>query len=186
MINNKYTQHFRRKVLPLLIQLYFAIFFISCGDADKSNAGEENINFDNSDLNINACDFLTKADVEEILGEEVNEGNEEMHTEGTANTAAMSQCSYNSKTSNKNISLMLRKSPVPDRRAGQSVKETLKESDIPVQDVNDLGVTAFWSDPQLHIFNDENLYMIISVRGFESEVSLEKSKSIAKKILKSL
>lgn len=184
MKRNSHIKLMLKKNFSIISGFFLILFFISCGDADKSNAGEENITKDNSDLNVNACTFLTKADVEEVLGEEVNEGKEDLHTEGTENTAALSQCSYSSKSSNKNVSLMIRKSPVPDKTAGQSVKETLKESGIPVQDVTDLGITAFWSDPQLHIYHDEYLYLIVSVRGSGPEESLEKAKVIAKKIIK--
>jgi len=134
-------------------------------------------------IQIDACSILTKEDVEEVFGEKMKEGRNEIQAEGEEENAALSQCTYYSQKSSRSVSLMIRTENDNSEFAIQKVRQTLELSRKEVTDLPDIGFTSFWAEPQLHIFKGVDQYLIISVQGFSSNDSLEKAKAIAKIII---
>ena len=136
---------------------------------------------------LDACAMLSKTDVEAILGERVDDPQPGNNTPGTKDTAAVSECKYETAGKPpKRVSLLARVSPVADNtpEAINQVRETLKKTGIAPLDIKDLGDVAFWGRNQLNVFIGGNRYLIISVSGFDNDsAALKKAKALAQKAL---
>jgi hypothetical protein len=148
----------------------------------------------------NACQILTKADAESLLGQPAKDGKHGMmENDGSNGTAAMSQCIYSSVASySKSVDLAIRISP-PSEKINASIdqiKKNLKElaGGTEPQNVSGVGDSAFWApvgqgayrSVQLNVFRGTSIYLIISVRGFPDPQAMEKAKTIAQTTLKQL
>jgi hypothetical protein len=67
--------------------------------------------------------------------------------------------------------------------ASQSVRQTLTESGIPVEDVSGLGEMAFWGGNQLHVFAGGEWYLIVTPVPTEG---LEQARALAELALQRL
>lgn len=130
---------------------------------------------------LNACLVLPKADVEKILGQSVNSANLSRQVGGTAETAALSMCTYQT-AGGQTIEFFARRSPVADNthEAIQQVRDTMKKvTQKDVEKISDLGKEAFWVSVvnQLHVFQGENVYFYVTMRNFK-DAGEAKAKSI--------
>ena len=121
---------------------------------------------------LDACALLSKAEVEQTLKQSVTSVDPERASEGSADTAASSQCSYKTVAS-QTVELFARRSPVADNSAEaiQRVRDTMKEiTQKEPAEVKGLGDTAFWTaGRQLHVFAGGNLYFYVSMMNFKDE-----------------
>ena len=111
-----------------------------------------------------ACALLPAAEVGGIIERAVRDS-VAMQMDGGAGAATLSQCNYSTAQNPAAASLMLRRS-APGETAAQgskSARETLTQSGVTVQDVPNLGETAFWGGNQLHVFTKDGWYLIVSV-----------------------
>jgi hypothetical protein len=128
---------------------------------------------------VNACSLMTQQEAEELLNEKMGSPREEQHLEGEITRAAMSSCLFPSE-SEKSLSIFYRKSPIADNspESIQALKNTISGEGGAVEEVDGVGNTAFWSNNQLHIFEGDRSYLIITVDGLADE---EQSSEAAKK-----
>jgi hypothetical protein len=126
-----------------------------------------------------ACALVTAATGEAALGEAVNEPVEQIINPGSAGMAAVSQCTIQaSATPGKTLSVFFRVSPVADNRP-ESVRSTLTESGVTVEDVAGVGDAALWAASELHVFFGDNRYLIVGVRGLDDAAAREQAKAVA-------
>jgi len=139
---------------------------------------------------LDACETLAKGEVERVIGETVKSADLSRVTEGTDSTAAFSQCTYKT-ASGRTIEFFARRSPVPDNTpdAIQKSRETMKGFSK-LEDVSGVGKTAFWvGGPinQLHVFEGENIYLYLAMRGLKAEAEAQtKAVELARQALNNL
>jgi hypothetical protein len=128
---------------------------------------------------VNACSLVTQQEAEELLNEKLAAPREEQHLEGESTRAAMSSCLFPSE-SQKSLSIFYRKSPIADNspESIQAIKNTVSGEGSSLEEVDGVGNTAFWSNNQLHVFEGDRSYLIITVDGLPDE---EQSSEAAKK-----
>lgn len=127
-----------------------------------------------------ACDLLTRETAADALGEAVDEPVEQIVNPGSAEMAALSQCSTQASAApGKSLSLFFRRSPVADNQP-DSVRGTLSDAGVAARDVAGVGDAAFWGASELHVFFDGNRYLIVGVRGFDDAAALERATRVAK------
>jgi hypothetical protein len=116
-----------------------------------------------------ACALATREQVQAALGEPVGEPQIVLNEPGTAETASVTQCRYQSTASTRSISIMYRISPVQDNSddAIRSVRESVTIDSIVPEDVSGVGDAAFWAANQMHVFVRGNRYAIVTVDGVE-------------------
>lgn len=110
-----------------------------------------------------ACALLPATDVTAVIGETVRDS-VAMQMTGEPGAPSLSQCHYASASNPVAASLMLRRSATGETVAqgSQSVRETMKQSGITLEDVPGLGEVAFWGGNQLHVFTNNGWYLIVS------------------------
>jgi hypothetical protein len=148
---------------------------------------------------LDACALFTKPEAEAVLGEQVKDGKHGiMENDGSGGTAVVSQCIYRSSANfNKSADLVVRKSPASEKISASipSIRKNLKEmSSSEPQNISGVGDQAFWAPVgqgdyhsiQLNVFRGDSTYLIISVKGFPDQQSVEKAKTIAQKLLSRL
>ncbi len=160
-------------------------FLVACGGAESDAGSKTGNTTSNSSKTgggattnptaskrLDACALLSKAEVERALGQAVKSSDLSQVTEGTAETAAFSQCTYRL-DENQLVGLFVRRSPVADNtpEAIERTRRTIREmtgSDI--TNVSGVGDHAFWSrNKQLHVFAGENLYLYVTMMNFKDE-----------------
>ena len=158
-----------------------------------------------ADAKINGCTFLTKDEVQTILGEPMKEPKRNVSGEvaGTDTTAAIASCSYDSVgtsglTSDKALSFWMRISPMRNNDAPGIFDafrtDPATSQAVSAQDVVGLGEKAysfsrsFMGKPQLDlVVLKQFTVMKFSVRGFtDQKLALEKAKTLASKALSHL
>jgi hypothetical protein len=110
-----------------------------------------------------ACALLPKEVVEEAVGQPVTGTQLSRASAGTADTAAMSQCTY-SFAGGKSLDFFARRSPVPDNNdaAMKQTRDSMTEAmGVAAEEVPNLGKNAFWVSRgnQLHVFIGEDRYI---------------------------
>ncbi len=83
------------------------------------------------------------------------------------------------------LSIYIRFSPFKEDALDtlQNVRNSFKQSGIQVYNVEGIGDVAFWGGSQLHVFLDDNYYIIITLLGLrDRDSAIDKSKMIAQKI----
>jgi hypothetical protein len=139
---------------------------------------------------LDACEVLPKGEVETVIGEAVKSADLSRVTEGTESTAAFSQCTYKT-ASGRTIEFFARRSPVPDNTpdAIQKSRETMKGFGK-LEDISGVGKNAFWvggSINQLHVFEGENIYLYLTMRGSKAEAEAQtKAVELARQALNNL
>lgn len=173
----------------LLALFVMIVSLISCSKSEQTReegstteqAKAEEKEKTSGSFEVNACSLITRQEAEDLLGEELQEPREDQHVAGEQLRAAMSHCLIPS-DSGKRISIFFRKSPISDNspESIQAVKNTIGSEDAPVEDVNGVGDTAFWGSNQLHIFEGDRSYIIITVDGFaDAGESNDKARKVA-------
>lgn len=110
-----------------------------------------------------ACELLSAAEVGAVLGESVTDSLAlAMPDDGSPVT--LSQCNYATTQNAAVVSLLLRRGSEGQtaQEASASVRQTLDESEIPLEDVAGLGDVAFFGSNQLHVFSDAGWYVIVT------------------------
>lgn len=131
---------------------------------------------------LDACALLPKEVVETVLGQSAQSAQVVRATEGTANTAAFSECRYQL-DARQMITFSARRSPVADNtpEAIKQVRDTMKEvSGKEAIDVAGLGDTAFWTGgtKQLHVFKGGNIYLYVTMMTYKADEQQAKDKAI--------
>lgn len=148
---------------------------------------------------VDACSLLSKAEAESLLGEPVKDGQHGiLENDGSGGTAVVSQCIYRSVAHfSKAVDLTARISPPQEKITAsiETIRKTLKETaSAEPQNLSGVGDTAFWAPVgqgayhsiQLNVFKGNSNYLIISVKGFPDDPSVEKAKTVAQKALSRL
>jgi hypothetical protein len=132
---------------------------------------------------VTACSLVTQAEGAEALGEAVNEPVEQIVSPGGEGRSAVSQCTLQATaTAGKTLTVFLT-TPMRGNQS-ESVRGTLVESGIPVEDVSGIGEGSLWSSNQLHVFVPGELYLIVTVRGpFGDSVARARATRIARQAL---
>jgi hypothetical protein len=123
-----------------------------------------------------ACEVLPGSDVQSVLGEPVRDSLA-LKMPDTEGPATLSQCNYATADNPAAVSLLLRRNAPGEsvETASRSVRQTLSESNVQVDDVPTLGEIAFWGGNQLHVFVGQEWYVVISpvpAAGLEQARSL--------------
>lgn len=128
-----------------------------------------------------ACALLPGSEVAAVIGRAARDSLA-MQMEDEAGTVALSQCNYATERSPAEFSLMLRRETggASAADASASVRQTLSESGVTVQDVSGLGEAAFWGGNQLHVFTGQGWYLIVSTSG---DAGLPQAQALAERAL---
>lgn len=135
-----------------------------------------------------ACALLPKEKVAEIAGVQVDDAALSRVTQGTAETAGFSQCTYNF-AGGGTIDFFARRSPVDDNspEAIQRTKQGLVENiGAKVSDIPGLGIAAFSAEPmsQLHVFFGGSRYIyFMSMTPPKGKPVLEVEEALAKAVI---
>lgn len=143
---------------------------------------------------IDACALLTKAEVQEAIGEPVASPSSRINTAGDARLAAVADCSFDSAKdgSSRSIAILVRKSSRPDYTPDAIAKyrKELVTNGFKLEDVPGLGIAAFWSAnlvKQLTVFRDGTAFFNLTVFGFtDASAARKKAVDLARKALKRL
>ncbi len=176
-----------KKHYPILLLMFVSVFFFSCGKTDKEKTLQnENKAVEGPKSILNACSLLDKSEIEKILDTKMKEPKAGRSKDGGKGDISFSECSYESDEATKIfLSIYIRFSPFKEDALTtlQSVRNSFKQSGIQVYDVDGIGDAAFWGRNQLHIFLDDNYYIIITLLGLrDRDNAIDKSKIIAQKI----
>ncbi len=162
-----------------LIAVLFGVLLVACARDDSAPVAGRSADADTSAVAPSACALVTAETGKAALGEAVNEPVEQIINPGSAEMAAVSQCTIQaSATPGKTLSVFFRVSPVADNRP-ESVRSTLTESGVAAQDVAGVGDAALWGVSELHVFFGGNRYLIIGVRGLDDSTARERAKAVA-------
>ena len=175
-------------VICLLTLTVFAAGCTSGTSTDKANAGPNSQTVRSSDRStqkIDACNLLTKDDVESFLAEPVGTP-ATTHTEAMGNT--VTQCRYSAPSGNKRVGLLSRQAASADEAAKifRQARDTSKElSGADPQVIDGLGESAYWTGGNLRQLNvlKGDAWLIITASPGDGTDPLEASKRVSKKIL---
>ena len=178
------TTNHRHLLSTIIVVLSLVLSFVACSkskDTDQKAESQEKAAKAAGPFEVNACSLMTQKEAEQLLDEKLQQPREDQHLEGESTRAAMSFCLFPSE-SGKSLGIFYRKSPIPDNspESIQAVKNTVSTEGASIQDIEDVGNTAFWSGNELHVFQGDRSYIIITVDGFENEEERsEKAKKAA-------
>lgn len=161
------------------------LLLTACGNEPADNAADEAAGTAASATGTaDACVLLPNTVVQEVLGEAVS-GNLALAVPGTGGALALSQCNYATATNPVAASLMLRRSTGGETAAAAStsVRQTLSESGVAVQEITGLAEIAFWGGNQLHVFAGDQWYLIILP---PASAGLEQATALAERALERL
>lgn len=162
------------------------------GNGAGENGGESTSENLAATQALQACDLLTKADVEAALGGPVDEPRQTSRDDEDRQFW-MTQCDYYSPQQERGAGLMIQSSanadPVKALEAHvASLKESLGDA-YQVQPIAGVGEAAVWdaSTKQLTIFDGAHMLILtVTGGGQEESVALETAKALAEKALAQL
>ena len=128
-----------------------------------------------------ACTVVSKEDAQKIAKESIGEVRAEKPTQ--SEKVIVTQCAYASTDGMKSMNLLVRISNAEDN-SPDYVKQTMKDSGMPIEDVSGVGDTAFWTMMQFQAFKGKGLQVVVSVFGFSEPK--EKAMGMAKLALENL
>jgi len=141
---------------------------------------------------VHACELLTKAEVEVILGEVVEEPNQ-MFKENEKQQFWMSSCNYYAPSTSKRVGILIQKSLIVDPgKAYEAHTASLKNAlgdKYNLKTIEGIGAMAGWdgSSGQLTVFEGQRMLIITTGSPGEDEgQTLERAKSIAANVLSKL
>ncbi|MCB0475194.1 MAG: hypothetical protein KDC69_05930 [Flavobacteriaceae bacterium] len=182
-------------ILPLII----VVFMISCGESKQKN--KENINKEAvSSKTIDACQWLSKNEVETLLETKVGECKVLINQADASGKNVVSQVAYYSEsTPDKHVGLMIKKTSVdttPGSKedfANQNKTEDVMGSGDEMynaimngEEISGLGNKAFTYEMfghNLMVFSKGHYQIIITVFGQESDKNIEFQKKLAAEII---
>jgi hypothetical protein len=184
----------------LILGLGLLLFSISCG---QSKQNKETGDVKSISKAIDACEWLSKDDVESFLGTEVGECKVLVHYVSEDGRDAASQVAYYSETGpDKHVGLLIKRTSVnasPSSRiayADQSKSEDtmgagneMYEAVMQGKDIQGLGEVAFTYEMFGHnliVFWKGRYQMIITIYGQDNEKNIDFQKKIASKIINGL
>ena len=177
------------KKLAILLFLISALtLFFSCSKTEKEKTPvKENKVIKGPSIALDACSLIDKSEIEKILNVKMKEPKEGKSQDGGKDNISFSECSYESDSGDSKIflSIYIRFSPFKEDALTtlQNVRNSFKQSGIQVYNVEGIGDVAFWGGSQLHVFLDDNYYIIITLLGLrDRDSAIDKSKMIAQKI----
>ena len=173
------------KILPLTIIFLFSFLYFSCSEEKKPEPKKEIKEPEHFDV----CDLIEKEDIEKILNVKIKDPKKGRSQKGDLTKASFSECSFESDDESEKIflSVYLRVTPSSDEIHStiQSVRNSFKQSNIDVRNVEGVGDVAFWGGNQLHVFQDENNYLIITILGIKEQYeAIEKTKEVALQVIR--
>ncbi len=177
-----------KKIISLML-IFIPVLFISCGEEKKEPPKNDNVVVEPKE--IDACSYIDKSVVEKIFNAEMNEPKKGRSQKGDAKKASFSECSFTSAEEGSRfyMSVYIRFTPFKDEyhTTIQSVRSSFKQSGIEIEDISGLGQVAFWGGNQLHVFKDDNYYIIITLLGADSnDDTKEKARTVARHVLGNL
>jgi len=175
------------KTLKLTFFFLILFIFLSC-DEEKKLPKQDDKKVTVQPKEIDACSFLDKGEVEKIFDIKMKEPKKGRSQKGDANTASFSECSFESDNEGVKIflSVYIRFTPFKDEYHAtiQNVRNSFKQSDIEVTNIEGVGEVAFWGGNQLHVFKGDNYYLIITLLGIrKTEEAIEKAKEVTFKVI---
>ena len=173
-----------KKHIPTYLILFVLALFSSCGKTEKTPEKENKV--EEPKRAIDACSMLDKGEIEKILNTKFKEPKPGRSKQGGKGNISFSECSYQPDEDYKIfLSIYIRFSPFKEDALTtlQNVKNSFKQSGIQTYNVEGICDVAFWGGNQLHVFLDDNYYIIVTLIGLsEQDTAREKAKSIALKI----
>jgi hypothetical protein len=167
-----------------------ALFLSGCrpSGSTKNGSGEPNAATPGNNKptqNLDACNLLTKDDVESFLGEKVGTP-ATTHTEAMGNT--VTQCRYGALSGNKRVGLLLRQAATADEAAKifRQARDASKElSGAEPQVIDGLGESAYWTGGNLKQLNvlKGDAWLIITANSGSGTDPLQASMSVSRRIL---
>jgi len=174
---------FRRSLLPALCTLLLAA---ACDpgardDAAPPAAGAPPAEAAAPDAPLHACALLPPSEVEAVLGAPARDS---LALDMPAEGGGLTQCNYAVGDDPAAVSLMLRVSPegTSPGNAPASVRASIEEAGVSVEDVPDLGEQAFWGGNQLHVFRGRWHLVVSPARAG----GLSQARSLAERALAAL
>ena len=143
----------------------------------------------------NACNLLSAADVQAVIGEAV--GKPQNDTIAKSDTTDVSVCKYNTAgQSAKTVSLLSRYTGAPNHEDAAVIAKTLEKNGYKnVHEVPGIGDHAIWAmtginhriTGQLTVLKGDKILFVVTLIGFPDEpTSFDKAKSLALKVLPKL
>lgn len=178
------------KTLQLFIFLLIISIIFSCGEEKTETAKKvEKVNIDSRE--IDACSMIEKDEVEKIFNVKMKEPNKGRSQKGGPNQVSFSECSFESDIDESRIflSIYIRFTSFggDNRETIQTVRSSFKNSGIEIKDIDGIGDVAFWGGNQLHVFQGDNYYIIITLIGInEADEAIEKAKSVTSYVIGNL
>jgi hypothetical protein len=176
--------------VSLLIVLTVSFLFVSCHKEKTEIPKKENKVTEEPAEVLDACSMIDKSEIEKILNTKMNEPKPGKSQDGGKDNISFSECSYQSNDdSHIFLSIYVRFSPFKEDALAtiQNVRNSFKQSGIQVYNVEGIGDVAFWGGSQLHVFLDDNYYVIITLLGLnERDNAIDKAKTIALKIAEAI
>ena len=165
--------------------------FLSCSKTEKEKTPiKENKVVKEPSVALGACSMIDKIEIEKILDTTMKEPKEGKSQDGGKSDISFSECSYESDNgSHIFLSIYIRFSPFKEDALAtiQNVRNSFKQSGIQVYNVEGIGDVAFWGGSQLHVFLNNNYYVIITLLGLnERDNAIDKAKTIALKIAQAI
>lgn len=110
-----------------------------------------------------ACALLPASEVTAVIGETVRDSLA-MRMAGGDGAVQLSQCNYATASNPAAVSLMLRRSAAGDtgQAALQSIRESIAQVGVTVEDVPGLGEGAIWGGNQLHVITNKGWSIVVS------------------------
>ena len=179
------------KNLILYFFLPAAFIFFSCTGEKTEPPKKEKEKVTVEPKEIDACSFVDKEEVERIFDIKMKEPRKGRSQKGDANKASFSECSFESDGEGSKIflSVYVRFTPFKDEYHAtiQNVRNSFKQSDIEITDIEGIGEIAFWGGNQLHVFKGDNYYFIITLLGIrEQDEAIAKAKTIASYVIENI
>jgi hypothetical protein len=156
--------------ISLIIILIIPFLLIFCGEEKTEAPEKKKVTIKSKE--IDACALLDKNEIEKIFNIEMKEPKKGRSQKGGPNQASFSECSFESDTEGTKIflSVYIRFTPFADENHTtiQTVRSSFKNSGIEVREIDGTGDIAFWGGNQLHVFQGDNYYFIITLLGVNS------------------
>ena len=172
--------------ISLLILLTIPFLFVSCSRKKPEIPKKENKVTEEPARVLDACSMIDKSQIEKILNTKMKEPKPGKSQDGGKDDISFSECSYESDSGTHIfLSIYVRFSPFKEDALAtiQNVRNSFKQSGIQVYNVEGIGDVAFWGGSQLHVFLDDNYYIIVTLIGLnERDSATAKAKTLALKI----
>ena len=130
-----------------------------------------------------ACKFLAKSDVEEVLGEKVGEGQRAL---AQTEVGKAKLCSYDAiEHPQRSVAICF----YPKRTALEPMNEVFREKGKPVRWVNGIGREALWSGSALYVRTKDSCFFVgvqDTPEGLSPDAQLEADKMLAQKAIHEL